>query len=92
MFIAGCDRCGPERGVVWIGGSAIIDESGLVLASHPSDHGPGLLIADCDLDKADNKVRGPRNDLLGDRRPDVYPQIGEGVEIRQIYLTAVTQD
>ena len=86
MFVAGCDRCGPERGVEWIGGSAIIDNNGVVLDKHPDDFGPKILIADCDLSQANNKVRGSRNDLLEDRRPDVYPTTGEGPAIREIDL------
>jgi len=72
MFVAGCDRCGPERGVDWVGASAIFDNYGLMLAEHPEDFGSGLLFAECDLPAADNKVRGSRNDLLKDRRPDLY--------------------
>ena len=86
IFVAGCDRCGPERGVEWIGGSAIIDQNGVVLANHPEDYGPGLLLADCDLSQADSKVRGSRNDLLSDRRPDVYPSMGVGPEIEHVDL------
>ena len=58
VFVAGCDRCGPERGVEWIGGSAIIDNNGVVLDKHPDDFGRKILIADCDLSLADNKVQG----------------------------------
>ncbi|MEW6991624.1 nitrilase-related carbon-nitrogen hydrolase [Colwelliaceae bacterium 6441] len=86
MFVAGCDRCGPERGVEWIGVSAIFDESGLPLATHPADFGPALLLADCVLEKADNKVRGPKNHLLNDRRPEVYPTTGTGAKIKKISI------
>ncbi len=86
MFVAGCDRCGPERGVEWIGGSAIIDNNGVVLDKHPEDFGAKILIADCNLSEADNKVRGSRNNLLDDRRPDVYPTMGEGPAVTEIDL------
>lgn len=86
MFVAGCDRCGPERGVVWIGGSAIIDNNGVVMDKYPEDFGPKLLMAACDLTQADNKVRGSRNNLLSDRRPEIYPSNGRGPAVQEIEL------
>jgi predicted amidohydrolase len=76
VFFAMCDRCGPERGVEWVGGSVICDEWGWVLAGPPEGFGPGLVIADCDLARARNKSWNERNDVFADRRPDLYP-LGE---------------
>jgi 5-aminopentanamidase len=73
LFVALCDRCGPERGVEWVGGSVVCDEQGWVLAGPPADFGPGLVVADCDLSRAHDKAWNERNDVLGDRRPELYP-------------------
>jgi predicted amidohydrolase len=72
VFFAMCDRCGPERGVEWVGGSVICDEWGWILAGPPEDFGAGLVIAECDLSRARDKVWNERNDVFGDRRPELY--------------------
>ncbi|MGH2994816.1 MAG: nitrilase-related carbon-nitrogen hydrolase [Gaiellaceae bacterium] len=72
VFVAACDRCGPERGVEWTGGSVICDEWGWPLAGPVDGYGPGLLVADCDLARARDKAWSKRNDVLGDRRPELY--------------------
>jgi len=72
VFVAACDRCGPERGVEWTGGSVICDEWGWPLAGPVDGYGPGLLVADCDLARARDKAWSERNDVLGDRRPELY--------------------
>ena len=72
VFFAVCDRCGPERGVEWVGGSVVCDENGWVIAGPPDDFGPGLVVADCELESARDKTWGQRNDAFADRRPDVY--------------------
>ena len=72
VFFAVCDRCGPERGVEWVGGSVVCDENGWVLAGPPDAFGPGVVVADCDLERARDKAWGERNDVFGDRRPEVY--------------------
>jgi 5-aminopentanamidase len=80
VFVAVCDRCGPERGVDWVGGSVVCDEWGWVLAGPPDDFGPGLVLADCDLARARDKAWNERNDVFGDRRPDVY-RLGESAAV-----------
>jgi predicted amidohydrolase len=72
VFVAVCDRCGPERGLDWVGGSVVCDELGWVLAGPPAGFGPGLVVADCDLARARDKAWNERNDLLGDRRHELY--------------------
>jgi predicted amidohydrolase len=81
VFFAMCDRCGAERGVEWVGGSVICDEWGWVLAGPPEGFGPGLVIADCELARARDKAWNERNDVLGDRRPELY-ELGEPAPIR----------
>jgi predicted amidohydrolase len=72
MAVAACDRCGAERGVEWVAGSVIADERGWPLAGPPERAEPALLVADVDLARARDKALSPRNDALGDRRPDLY--------------------
>jgi predicted amidohydrolase len=76
VFVAVCDRTGTERGVDWVGGSVVCDEWGWVLAGPPEGSGPGLVVADCDLARARDKAWNERNDVLGDRRPELY-RLGE---------------
>jgi predicted amidohydrolase len=72
VFVAVCDRCGDERGVEWVGGSVICDQEGWILAGPPEGGGPGMVVADCDFALARNKAWNERNDVFGDRRPDLY--------------------
>jgi predicted amidohydrolase len=72
VFLAACDRCGPERGVEWTGGSVVCDEWGWLLAGPVEGFGRGLLVADCDLGRARDKAWNERNDAFGDRRPELY--------------------
>jgi predicted amidohydrolase len=72
MWVAVCDRCGPERGTEWIGGSLIAGPDGALVAGPAADGGEALLVADCDLGLADDKRVSERNDVLGDRRPELY--------------------
>jgi predicted amidohydrolase len=71
VFVAAADRCGSERGVDWVGGSAIIGPSGFPLAG-PGLAEPAVLRASVDLAEARDKRVSERNDVLGDRRVDVY--------------------
>jgi predicted amidohydrolase len=73
VFIACADRCGAERGVDWVGGSAIAAETGWLLAG-PATPEPTLLTARCNLARARDKRLNERNDVFADRRPDVYAQ------------------
>ena len=72
VVIAACDRCGTERGVEWVAGSAIVASDGWLLAGPPARAEPALLIADADLERARDKAIGPLNDAFGDRRPALY--------------------
>lgn len=76
MFIAAACRCGPERGVSWVGGSIIAGQDGYPLAGPAGPDGPPLLLADCDLQLARSKATSPHNDAHADRRPDLYRSAG----------------
>jgi predicted amidohydrolase len=78
MAIAVCDRCGTERGVDWVAGTAIAGADGWLLAGPPAAPEPLLLVADVDLAEARDKATGPRNDALADRRPELYVRSGPG--------------
>lgn len=73
VYVAVADRVGTERGVEWVGGSAVVGPDGypLALADGADEQ---LLLARCDLTLARDKRTGTRrvNDVLADRRPDLY--------------------
>jgi predicted amidohydrolase len=80
VFIACCDRAGIERGQEWTEGTVIIDQFGWVRASatagsrtpfRPAE-GTEIARADVFTRLARDKAISPHNDLLGDRRPDIY--------------------
>jgi 5-aminopentanamidase len=80
MFVAVCDRTGAERGVDWIGGSVIAGLDGERLIGPPEDGGLAILFADLDLAQADDKHVSERNDVLADRRPELYgPLVAEAL-------------
>jgi predicted amidohydrolase len=75
MFIAACDRVGAERGVGWVGGSVIVDADGWPLAGGSATTQQAILLAECNLDAALDKAVSPNNDVLGDRRPELYERV-----------------
>lgn len=72
VFVAVCDRVGAERGVDWVGGSAIIGPEGYPLALAEAGGGPQRLLARCDLSRARDKSTSPVNNVVADRRPELY--------------------
>ena len=72
MFVAVADRCGDERGVSWVSGSLIAAPSGATLAGPVLADRLAVLAAECDLSLARDKRVSAHNDLLADRRPDLY--------------------
>jgi predicted amidohydrolase len=70
VFVAQCDRTGTERGVEWAQASVIVDPDGSLLAGPMA--GEQVLTASCDLTRARDKSLGERNDVLADRRPELY--------------------
>ena len=73
VVMACADRVGVEREVRFLGCSVIVGADGWPVAGPAGAEDDALLIADVDLDSvAAARRRTPRNDLLGDRRPDSY--------------------
>ncbi len=76
VHVVVADRCGTERGVDWIGGSAICAATGYLLAGPATAPGAvaarTVLVAELDPAAARDKVLGPHNDALADRRPELY--------------------
>lgn len=72
MAVVCADRCGPERGVPWTGGSSIMSADGHLLAGPPDASEPVVLVADVDLGACRDKRTSPRNDPVRDRRPNLY--------------------
>jgi predicted amidohydrolase len=66
------DRAGPERGHEWLGAALIVDADGTLLAGPPPGDGEGMAIADVDPERARSKGWGEWNDVLDDRRGDIY--------------------
>jgi predicted amidohydrolase len=75
LFIAAADRTGVERGVDWVGASAIVSPGGWLLAGPATSGAEAILYASCDLAEARDKRLNDRNDVLADRRPEVYAQV-----------------
>ncbi len=72
VFVAVADRCRTERGVSWISGSVIAGPDGYPLAGPVLADRPAVLTAGCDLSRARDKSLAGDNDLLADRRPELY--------------------
>jgi hypothetical protein len=74
-FIAVCDRAGPERGVDWIGGSAIVVRDGFPTAGPAHADEVVALVAGCALPETRDKQIGEHNNALADRRPELYADV-----------------
>ena len=72
VFVAVCDRCGSERGVDWVAGTAIVGPDGFPLAGPVCAEEPVTITAACDLAHAREKRTSERNDVFADRRPELY--------------------
>lgn len=73
VFIAICDRRGVERGQSWNEGSVIINQFGWVQSAASADESTyPAAIADIFPLLARDKAISPHNNLLADRRPDIY--------------------
>lgn len=70
VYVAQADRTGTERGVDWVGASVIVDPDGRMLTAKAE--GEALLIATVDLARARDKAFGEHNDVIADRRPELY--------------------
>lgn len=73
LYIACADRVGTERGQSFIGNSIVIGPDGQLLAGPAGRDGEAIVLATVSPGSvARRRVLGERNDVLGDRRPDVY--------------------
>jgi 5-aminopentanamidase len=79
VFVAVADRCQTERGVSWISGSLIVGADGYPLAGPVLADRPAVLTARCDLRRARDKKQAGDNDLLADRRPELYTWVPDEV-------------
>lgn len=70
VHVVQADRSGEERGIRWAQASVIVDPDGSVVAGPV--RGPAVLVADGDLARSRDKSWGRRNDVLADRRPELY--------------------
>jgi len=75
VFVAVCDRVGLERGTDWVGGSAIIGPDGYPLALAEPGGGPQTLMAHCQLARARDKATSAVNNVVADRRPELYGRL-----------------
>lgn len=71
MFVAAANRAGTERGTEWAGASVIIAPDGWPAAG-PAPQAAGSVTAACDLAVARDKRISPHNDVLADRRTNLY--------------------
>lgn len=74
VAIACCDRAGPERGIEWTHGTAIVDENGWIVAT-PSPAEIGIATADLDITLSREKKRTSLSDTFKDRRPELYGKL-----------------
>ena len=74
VFTATANRIGAERGVTFSGNSQITNTIGSRIATLPSDK-VGIVFADFDPLKADDKMITKRNHVIDDRRPDLYTRL-----------------
>ena len=72
MFFACADRAGTERGVTFEGQSVIVDPDGTPIAGPLPDTGHHDTSAVCDIARARDKALTERDDVLGDRRRELY--------------------
>jgi 2,6-dihydroxypseudooxynicotine hydrolase len=67
--------------VSWAGGSLIASPEGLTLAGPVLADRPEVLTAECDLPRARDKRINEHNDLMADRRPDLYEHMSAGPRV-----------
>jgi 5-aminopentanamidase len=71
LAVVVADRCRTERGQEWFGASLICGPDGYLRAG-PAAAQEVVLVADIDLAECRDKSAGPYNDVLADRRPELY--------------------
>jgi predicted amidohydrolase len=71
VFAVTADRIGREREFKYIGRSEIVDTKGRILYCASSNR-EEVAVREIDLREAANRKMTPANDIIQDRRPDVY--------------------
>jgi predicted amidohydrolase len=71
VFVVTADRIGRERELKYIGRSEIVDTKGRVLYCASSNR-EEVVIRNVDLREAANKKMTTMNDIIKDRRPEIY--------------------
>jgi len=72
VYVAVSDRSGTERGHEYMGASIVASPDGWSIANSEDNSEFRTIVADCDLDIARDKHLGEMNDILLDRRPELY--------------------
>lgn len=72
VFLLCAARVGEEKGVLYLGNSLIAGPGGELLAGPAGPGETTVLVAETDPRQADDKRVGEDNDLLADRRTDLY--------------------
>jgi len=72
IFIACADRVGVERGQQFEGQSLIVNRLGWPVAGPASRDREEILVADIEVRGSSRRAVGDDNDVLQDRRPEVY--------------------
>lgn len=71
IFVATANRTGTEDNLTFTGNSIIAGPSGKVIASASQDQAE-VIMAQCDISQARDKMITPRNHVFDDRRPEFY--------------------
>lgn len=74
VFVITANRTGTEHGLTFTGMSTIANPKGEVVYQAAAETEESRVF-DFDLAMARNKLITPRNDLLGDRRPELYQEL-----------------
>jgi predicted amidohydrolase len=74
VAVAVCDRSGTERGVRWAEGTSVIDQNGVRVATA---RGVATALAEVDLTLSRDKRITEHNDVLADRRPELYAAVSD---------------
>ncbi len=79
IYAVTCNRIGTEKDLTFTGQSIIANPQGEVL-SRASTEQEAVSIVDVDIEAARDKSITARNDVITDRRPDVYARLADEVK------------
>ena len=75
MVIVAADRCGQERGQVWVSASAITSDEGVIMAIADMSEKNQTQIIHANLALPTDTAITSKNDIRKDRRPALYSSI-----------------